>query len=473
MMPRGGSAEIHHQNADRPARSPSPQEPMTWVTGWAVLAILVIGCMLAAAAPGVSAADPEAPATASEPAASQPTAEPATAEPAATEPAADPASQNDGSFVIDANQLEQLAAPEAGAPAWDPAGVMDFSLTDQLGRTVTRDSLRGQPWVAGFIFTRCITSCPQVTRAMKELADRTKSQNIQLISITVDPDHDTVDVLREYAQTYDADPSRWRFLTGEHETIYQLIQTSFLQQVAETPAEKRRPGFEFIHTNNLMLVDAAGVVRGKFNSLHPDQMALLRRGLTQLLADSSVPIQSGGLGMAVRSEQTGETETLPANPIAVAPGPARVLPPWVAALPAINASLNALSTVLLIVGLVLIKLRRVTAHMWCMLSAFAVSVIFLGCYLVYHWGLHHYTGTHGKPFPGAGGWKVLYLTILVTHVFLAASVPILSLRTIYLGFVDQRERHKAIAKFTFPIWLYVSVTGVVIYAMLYHWPVGL
>ncbi|MBI1314242.1 DUF420 domain-containing protein [bacterium] len=148
------------------------------------------------------------------------------------------------------------------------------------------------------------------------------------------------------------------------------------------------------------------------------------------------------------------------------------LPDWLAALPAVNASLNGLSTLLLLLGLWLVKSGRKIAHRNVMLSAFAVSVIFLGCYLTYHQGLHHYTGTHGKEFTGTGAVRYVYFGILVSHVVLAALVPVLAIITIVRGLKADWVRHRRIAKLTFPIWLYVSITGVVIYLMLYHLPTG-
>jgi uncharacterized membrane protein YozB (DUF420 family) len=150
----------------------------------------------------------------------------------------------------------------------------------------------------------------------------------------------------------------------------------------------------------------------------------------------------------------------------------------------VNASLNALSTVLLIAGLVLIKLGKVDAHKWTMLSAFGVSSVFLVCYLWYHFQVGSVRFTH----PGAV--RYIYLAILASHVLLAITVPFLAIRQIYLGYralgccdgsLPQpekmallsfyREKHVRLARWTFPIWLYVSVTGVVVYVMLYHlWP---
>lgn len=138
-------------------------------------------------------------------------------------------------------------------------------------------------------------------------------------------------------------------------------------------------------------------------------------------------------------------------------------PSWVTALPTLNASLNGLATVLLVMGYVLIRQGRWEAHKRVMLSAFAVSVAFLTSYLIYH----SYELT--KEFPGTGPARMVYLVILVSHIILAAAVPFLALITIYRGLRSQWDRHRRIARITFPIWLYVSVTGVIIYGMLYHW----
>ncbi len=129
-----------------------------------------------------------------------------------------------------------------------------------------------------------------------------------------------------------------------------------------------------------------------------------------------------------------------------------------------NAVLNATATVLLALGWTLIKQRRETAHKWVMLTAFGVSIAFLACYLAYHIQIRG-----GVPFTGQGAIRPIYYTILLTHVVLAATVPVLAGVTIYLGLTDRRARHRRWAWWALPIWLYVSVTGVIIYLMLYHW----
>ena len=133
-------------------------------------------------------------------------------------------------------------------------------------------------------------------------------------------------------------------------------------------------------------------------------------------------------------------------------------------LPHVNAALNSLATVLLVLGYVLIKQRREIAHRNVMLAAFGTSILFLASYLTYH------AFVLSKRFPTEYGDTIryLYYSILLPHVVLAATVPFLAVWTIYLGLNDQRSRHNWWAKRTFPIWLFVSITGVVVYAMLYH-----
>jgi uncharacterized membrane protein YozB (DUF420 family) len=131
-------------------------------------------------------------------------------------------------------------------------------------------------------------------------------------------------------------------------------------------------------------------------------------------------------------------------------------------LPALNATLNALAALMLIVGWILIKQGRIIAHRNTMLAAFGVSVLFLISYLVYHFNVG------SVKFAGPAGVRVIYLLILLSHIVLAAAVPVLAIITIYLGLKDRRTKHRQFARWTYPIWLYVSVTGVIIYVMLYH-----
>ena len=131
-------------------------------------------------------------------------------------------------------------------------------------------------------------------------------------------------------------------------------------------------------------------------------------------------------------------------------------------LPAVNATLNATSGIFLLTGYVLIKQRRINAHRNAMLAAFTSSTLFLISYLVYH----YHVGSH--PFGGQGIIRPIYFTILISHVILAVVILPFIISTLTKGLRAQYVRHKRVAKWTFPLWMYVSVTGVVVYVMLYQ-----
>jgi uncharacterized membrane protein YozB (DUF420 family) len=131
-------------------------------------------------------------------------------------------------------------------------------------------------------------------------------------------------------------------------------------------------------------------------------------------------------------------------------------------LPAINASLNALSAILLSAGYLLIRARRVPQHRRCMIAAFTTSSVFLICYIIYH------AQVGSVPFTRQGFVRPLYFTILITHVTLAATVLPLAIVTLSRGLKARYPQHRRIARWTLPIWLYVSVTGVLVYVLLYQ-----
>lgn len=363
----------------------------------------------------------------------------------------------------DAAPVVQL---EQGKPAepWNPMEIGDFTLIDQDGNTVTAADLRGKPWVASFIFTRCAMACPNLVKKIYDLNKQVKNVDVRFVTITVDPEHDTVAKMKQYAGIYEAQPERWLFLTGGKAEVYRLIRHGFKVAAWEQFGSERLPGYEFAHSLSLVHVGADGKVLGMYASGNEQEVQNLQRVLA------------------------GKIETPPENrpvpPEAVADNPSRGdepampsgrpsdgrLPAWAARLPATNAMLNALATIMLLVGFTAIQAGRVTLHKRMMLNSFAVSVLFLACYLTYHFALHKYTGTHGKNFEGVGIARTIYYAILISHVILAATVPVLASITIYRGLKGDFDRHRRIARITFPIWLYVSVTGVIIYGMLYHWP---
>jgi uncharacterized membrane protein YozB (DUF420 family) len=134
----------------------------------------------------------------------------------------------------------------------------------------------------------------------------------------------------------------------------------------------------------------------------------------------------------------------------------------VADLPAVNAALNGLAGILLVIGYVLIRRGRIRQHRAVMLAAFSTSTLFLISYLVYH------ANIGSRPFPGQGPIRLVYFAILITHVVLAAATLPLALITLSRGLRARFDRHVRIARWTLPIWLYVSVTGVIVYLMLYQ-----
>ena len=134
----------------------------------------------------------------------------------------------------------------------------------------------------------------------------------------------------------------------------------------------------------------------------------------------------------------------------------------VSRLPTLNAALNALAAILLIAGYLEIRALRVRRHRALMLAAFAVSILFLVSYLVYH----YHVGS--VRFTGQGWIRPVYFAVLISHTLLAAAVPVLAVLTLRLAWRGEFARHRRLARWTFPIWLYVSVTGVAVYLLLYQ-----
>ena len=131
-------------------------------------------------------------------------------------------------------------------------------------------------------------------------------------------------------------------------------------------------------------------------------------------------------------------------------------------LPHVNASLNGLGAGFLVAGYLLVRQKKIAAHRACMIAAFCLSILFLVSYLIYH------SQVGSMKFQGTGAVRTFYLTILATHSLLAAIVPFLAVITLWRALHERFEKHVKIARWTLPIWLYVSITGVVVYWMLYH-----
>lgn len=500
--------------------------------------------------------------------------------------------------IIDKSDPDQASKSTVvrGFPA-RPLPEFDFE-NSEGGRFGTTD-LKGKRWVASFVFSRCRSTCPLITGAMMKVHDdvKGKADEVIFVTITVDPAYDTAEVFQEYAENFrQGDSSRWKFLTGGQQEIYELIVKGFGLYVAENLGEDRKAGFEVAHTNRVVLVNEDTVPVATFLGTREEDMIKLRRiltgkaefpeagptltfgtpngqplGLTFEMVEvddeeqdgkekedgakqdsSSGNEESEGSDVAKESPKGESTESQPEQsessgengesdsatsqpktdgqqPLSVRQPPRNYLltshlstqeetaeedsadntspteddeqetnsdrpkpvkdadsdelsvaefnaalqeklPTWAARLPAVNAGLNAIATLLLLVGYLAIRSKKKSLHRNLMISAFLMSVLFLLSYLTYHYALGKYTGEHGRRFEGTGIWATLYPWILWPHVVLAVFVPILAIKVFSLAFQQRWEEHRRIARITFPIWLYVSVTGVIIYAMLYHWP---
>jgi len=163
--------------------------------------------------------------------------------------------------------------------------VPSFSLVERSGRTVTREDLAGRPWVAGFIFTRCGGVCPVMTSRMKEI--RAAQPGVTLVSFSVDPGHDTPEVLRDYAARNGIGEG-WLMLTGEQDRLHALARDGFHLAAAAVPADEQARGGDgpFLHSSRLVLVDAHARIRGYYDSGEADALAALRRDLAAVAAGS-------------------------------------------------------------------------------------------------------------------------------------------------------------------------------------------
>ena len=177
------------------------------------------------------------------------------------------------SFVLGALAITAVRPLIRRVP--DPPPVMfqlpdGYALVDHRGEPFTPETMQGKVWVASFVFTTCPSTCPAVTRAMKDLRDRFERNGIdvELVSFSVDPEHDTPEVLAEYARNVGADTENWRFVTGEPEAVAQLIGQGFKLGVGDK--EDQGGGlYDIAHSTKLALVDERGGIRGYYG-LDPD-----------------------------------------------------------------------------------------------------------------------------------------------------------------------------------------------------------
>lgn len=163
--------------------------------------------------------------------------------------------------------------------------VPDFILTEKDGREVALSDLKGKTWIVNFIYTNCPDTCPIQSAQMRQIQEDFKyEKDLRLVSITVDPTRDTLEVLSKYAKRFGADPARWLFLTGKKETIHKFAQEGFHVGAVELPHEKRpESGATHTHSPRFILVDRAAQIRGYYVSTDADAMTRLRWDLMVLL----------------------------------------------------------------------------------------------------------------------------------------------------------------------------------------------
>jgi protein SCO1/2/putative membrane protein len=294
----------------------------------------------------------------------------------------------------------------------------EFRVIERSGKPLTKRDLRGQVWVADFVFARCPTACPVMNSVAYEL--RKRLPELKVVTFSVDPAHDTPEFLNKWVGDMGLAQEGWYWGSGLSEEGMQAVAKGFLQ------AAGRDEKHAVVHSERFVVVDRFGRIRDVHQVLDPETFAKDPSAVDRLAAAAAPLLRE---------------------------------PTFPLKLPKVNAALNALSGVCLLAGLGFIKRKRIGVHKAFMLAALSISTLFLLSYLT----AHKFLGST----PYAGGLRPLYLGILLSHTVLAAVIVPLAGITVYQAFSNQIDRHRGWAKWTFPLWLYVSVTGVVIYFMLY------
>ena len=324
------------------------------------------------------------------------------------------------------------ASPEPHASARFGA-VSDFTFTERSGEQVSLADLKGQVWIGVPFFRGCTGPCPSLTSDLHTaFKDKLEGKGVRIVSFTLDAEADTTEALNEYAATYKIEGDDWLFLTGpDKAALQEFVRSGLKVPVAESAGEGIEYGESITHGTRLPVVDAEGHIAGWYEAAR--------------VFDSIEDFE-------------GSLDALVERALAVRPRPKT-------SLPLINASLNALAFVLLVLGLVAIHRGQRERHALFMRAAFLASAVFLACYLYYHLVVQADAGP--TPFHGKGVAKTGYLVLLASHVILAMVNLPMVLRTFWLAHKEDWERHKWWARRTFPIWLYVSITGVLVYVVLY------
>ena len=180
-----------------------------------------------------------------------------------------------------------IVASRGGPPLPSLGEVPDFHLTERSGREVSLADLHGHPWVVDFIYTRCTGLCPVLGTRMEELQkDLRGRSDVTLVSVSVDPQYDTPEVLRGYAEKHRADPDRWLFLTGDWNATRLLIHEGFKLGVAQGDPNTLDPGELVTHSDRLVLVDGTGQIRGYYHGTEEESVGKVINDLAKLKRDS-------------------------------------------------------------------------------------------------------------------------------------------------------------------------------------------
>lgn len=339
-----------------------------------------------------------------------------------------------GAFALPCARGSQGAASPAAYSDQRFTAVPPFTFVERSGKSVSLDDLLGSPWIAVPFYARCMGPCPSMTGDLRaQVYPQLAGTDVRMVSFSVDPAFDTPEVLEEWAARFSVPDDRWLFLTGAPAEMEAFVREGLKVALARSDDPTVEIGLAITHATRLPVIDIEGRIAGWYTCAGDD---LTRE---ELQANMSL--------MVAR---------------------ARALEKPRSVLPLLNASLNGLAGILLVLGLLAIKKGQQERHAALMKSAFLVSAVFLASYLYYHTVV---LPIQGGPtaFNGTGGLKVAYLVLLGTHVLLAAVNLPMVLRTLLLAHREDWDRHRWWARITFPIWLYVSVTGVLVYLVLYHW----
>lgn len=341
---------------------------------------------------------------------------------------------------------EGTPAPDSDARFYE---VPKFAFTDRGGETVTLEHLLGQPWIAIPFFVQCAGPCPSITRDIAErLIPLLEGTSIKVVSFSIDPSIDTPEKLDEYVKLFGADDGRWLFLRNDSEEAMHRFLNEGLKVPVQRDEDAESPGLAIVHGTRMPVIDAVGRIAGWYELRDPS------------VGERGIPIDEAELILA------GQYALIAARARALA-GLEYVWPlREPSRIPLVNASLNGTAFVLLIAGFVAIRRGRREAHARLMRAAFLVSAAFLGFYLYYHTVVLPLSGGPTK-YNGVGAAKVAYLLMLLSHIVLAVVNLPMVLRVLWLAHKGDWERHKRLARWTFPIWVYVSLTGVMVYLVLY------